>query len=252
MVLFFLKNTVLSLRTFTRTMPYHKQDKTEGYWVTCSAVKWKCAQEGCAQGYLWKGQDLWGAPRGCISTCNNPLQKENGEKGDEEREKSKGRSRGRSRGERGGQRGGELQSAGVTHMQTWVGGFTVPLHVCMCEMLFKKSFYSFLIRGLGEGVLGRAEGALKGWRATQRLWTGLQNRLWLWDRGARTASRGGSYGILNFVHNQNKEVLKPENSMLYRELSMYKGENILGGNSLVAQCLGLHSLTALGLSWIPG
>ena len=29
------------------------------------------------------------------------------------------------------------------------------LHVCMCEMLFKKSFYSFLIRELGEGVLGR-------------------------------------------------------------------------------------------------
>ena len=49
-----------------------------------------------------------------------------------------------------------------------------------------------------------------------------------------------------------REVLKPENSMLYRELSMCKGENILGGNSLVAQCLGLHCLTALGLSWIPG
>ena len=64
------------------------------------------------------------------------------------------------------------------------------LHVCMCEMLFKKSFYSFLIRELGEGVLGRAEGALKGWRATQALDSAAKQAVALGQKGKDCLQRG--------------------------------------------------------------
>lgn len=130
-------------------------------------------------------------------------------------------------------------------MQTRVGGFTALLHVCMCVKCL-KSFCSFLIRGLREGVLGRAEGALKGWRATQRLWTGLQNRLWLWDRGQGLLPERAPMESWNFVHNQIKKWQFQKTLRLYRELSMCKGENNYLRTS-VAQCLGLHALTALGL-----
>ena len=124
------------------TIPQTKQNKQNKtklrviYWVTRNAVKWKCVQEGCTQGYLWKGQELWGAPRGCIYTCNNLFQKEgSGEEGGEEGEQRKGRGR-----EGGGGRGSPKQhGAGVTHVQMWVSGVTVSLHVRMLEMLKKKS-----------------------------------------------------------------------------------------------------------------
>lgn len=91
--------------------------------------------------------------------------------------------------ERGGRRGGELQSAGVTSCRH---GSVASLccSVCVCEMLFKKSFYSFLIRELGEGVLGRAEGALKGWRATQALDSAAKQAVALGQRGKDCLQRG--------------------------------------------------------------
>lgn len=73
-------------------------------------------------------------PRGCIYTCNNLLQEGSGEEGGEEGEQRKGRGR-----EGIGGRGSPKQhGAGVTHVQVWVNGVTVSLHVRMFEMLKKK------------------------------------------------------------------------------------------------------------------